>query len=130
MHLSKRNKRFVELAKRMASKSLYERFRHGAVLVKGGSVINVASNSKNFSSFGNRFREECGHATHHAELGAILGVDSSTTNGSVIYVVRINKKGELRMSKPCKMCHQVLKFVGVKKVIYSLDNKCFESYRL
>lgn len=116
-----KNKRYFELAKRTAQKSGF-RTRHGAVLVKGGSVINVSTNSDDYCSFGMRFRNEPGKATIHAEIGVILGLDRSVTEGSTIYVARINKKGEYRMSKPCPMCQAALKHVGVKRVIYTTDN--------
>ena len=92
---TKKTQRYLELAKNTARQSKYGKIRHGAVLVKGGSIINISHNKSNFSAFGNRFRKyDCGHATHHAELGCILGLDRSKTSGSVIYVVRINKDDE------------------------------------
>jgi hypothetical protein len=34
--------------------------------------------------------------------------------------VRLNKKGELRMSKPCKACSEVIDSLGLK-VTYSIE---------
>jgi len=52
--------------------------------------------------------------------GAILvNMDRSITQGSTIYVVRINREGLPRMSKPCPMCEGAMKHVGVKKVVYT-----------
>jgi len=121
----------LELAKLTAENSEHDTFKHGAVLVKGGSIINTACNKDQYNRFGNRFREHgCGHATHHAELGAILGLDKKLTNGATIYVVRINREGSFRNSKPCPMCHEVLKFVGVKKAIYTTGENTVEKMRL
>jgi len=128
---SKKTQRFLELAKNMARQSKYGKIRHGAVLVKGGSVINASYNKDNFSAFGNRFRTpSCGQATHHAELGCILGLNRAKTSGSAIYVVRINRDEEFRLSKPCAMCHDVLKYVGVKKVYYTTGDDTIEMYKL
>ena len=129
---SKKTQRTLELAKRVASNSTYGKLKHGAVLIKGGNVVNVAFNKSNFTSFGNRFRNNytCGHATAHAEIGAILGVPRTKTEGATIYVVRINRNGQYRMSKPCPMCESVLKFVGVKKVVYTADGNNIGEYRL
>jgi len=71
---SKKTQRTLELARRVASNSTYGRLKHGAVLLKGGNVINVAFNKPDFTKFGNRFRNNytCGIATTHAEIGAIL----------------------------------------------------------
>ena len=126
-----RIKRYLELAKNEAKQSKYGKLRHGAVLVKGGSVISTSFNKNNFSSFANRFRKHgCGHATHHAELGCILGLDRTKTAGATMYVVRINKNGVFRLSKPCDMCHEVLKYCGVKRVIYTVDENKIASYKL
>ena len=122
---------FLKTAKNMARQSSYGKIRHGAVLVKGGSIISASFNKDKFSAFGNRFRKQgCGPATHHAELGCVLGIDKSKTSGSTVYVVRINKKGEYRLSKPCPMCHEILKFCGVRKVVYTKNENEIESYKL
>jgi deoxycytidylate deaminase len=127
---SGKNQRFMEIAKRTALKSGYKRFRHGAVLVKGGSVRNASANSGDYCSFGARFRHHQGKATVHAELGAILGLDRSVTEGSTVYVARINKQENYRLSKPCPMCEAALRHVGVKKVVYSVNNQEVGSIKL
>ena len=115
-----KQRRYISFAKKVAEQSDYGKFRHGAVLVKGSSIRNVSCNKHRHCHFGKRFREShTGTATLHAELGAILGMDRSVTQGSTIYVVRINKEGHPRMSKPCPMCESALKHVGVKRVVYT-----------
>lgn len=117
-----KHRRFIDIAKKAALKSLFDRQRHGAVLVKGGSVIKIATNSGDYCSFGDKFRsEQEGPASVHAELGCILGVDKSVTQGATVYVVRINNNGEFRLSKPCPMCEAAMRYVGIKKVYYSLE---------
>jgi len=129
--VSKKMKRYMQLAQNMALNSIYGKIRHGAVLVKGGSVISTAFNKDKFSAFGARFRQQGrGPATHHAELGCVTGVDRSKTAGANIFVVRVNRHGQLRLSKPCPMCHDVLKFTGVKKVYYSTNEGTVEMYKL
>ena len=130
-NITGRTKRFIELAYRVAQSSGYDDYRHGAVLVRGNRVINVSANKNSHARFGNRFRKRnCGHATHHAELGCILGLDRSVTKGATIYVVRIGKRGDLKLSKPCDMCREVLQHVGVKKVVYTISDKLVGSYRI
>ena len=132
MRVSKKIKSYFDLAKRVAQQSEHDHFKHGAVLVKGGSVINTSCNKDKYRSFGNRFRDTktCGHATHHAELGCILGLDKSATQGTTLYVARVNRQGDFRMSKPCDMCEEVLKFCGVKRVVYTTDNKAAKKIKL
>ena len=112
--------RYIEYAKKIAAKSECGKFRHGAVLVKGNSVRNISCNKHRHCSFGKRFRKaELGEATLHAELGAILGMDRTTTAGATVYVARINKRGESRNSKPCSMCQAAMRYVGIRRVVYT-----------
>tara|TARA_B100000287_G_scaffold13730_1_gene13869 strand:+ start:2222 stop:2662 length:441 start_codon:yes stop_codon:yes gene_type:complete len=128
---TKKIERYFNLAKNVAFGSQYGKIRHGAILVKGGSVINTCYNKDKFCSFGTRFRDpDRGYATIHAELGCILGLSRAVTTGADVYVCRVNKKGEFRNSKPCSMCHEALKHVGVKRVYYTVDDNSIEMYKL
>jgi len=123
--------RYLEQAKKVATQSEFPDFRHGAVLVKGGSVISTSNNKNNYCSFGMRFRKnQRGKATLHAELGALLGVDRSRTEGATLYVARIGKGDNYKLSQPCRMCDAAMKFVGIKKVVFTIDNKFAGSYKL
>ena len=131
MKITGRHRRYVDLAKKLAESSSYSLHRHGAVLVKGGSVLNWSANQNKVQRWAQRFRSHgCGHATHHAELGAVLGVARDKTTGSAVYVVRISKKGSLLMSKPCEMCQELLRHVGVKRVFYSIDDETMGCYKV
>ena len=128
-----RIKRHLELARRVAHQSIFDGPRHGAVLARGSSVINVSENKNNFCSFGRRFRKcdiQPGHSTVHAELGSILGVGRNKTEGADVYVARIGKKGDFKMSKPCPMCESALRHVGAKRVIFTINDKIAGSYKL
>lgn len=119
-----KQRRYLEKARKIAMESPSPDYRHGAVLVKGGSVINTSCNELRHVNWGNRFRNhDCGHATQHAELGAVLGIARDVTHNSVIYVARVGRLGDFRLSKPCPMCMSVMKHVGVKKVVYTVDNQ-------
>ena len=125
-------KRYMELAKKVALQSNFPDYRHGAVLVKGNSIRNTTYNKDNFCSFGQRFQKDhTGKITVHAELGVILGLDRSITSGATVYVARIGKLDEsYRLSKPCHMCHAAMKHVGIKRVVYTVDNDVVGSYKL
>ena len=126
-----KNKRYISLAKKVAEQSNYAKFRHGAVLVRGYSVRNMACNQHRHCHFGKRFREaNTGAATLHAELGVILGMDRSVTQGATVYTVRINNEGQTRMSKPCPMCESAMRHVGIKKVAYTDRNGRIEIMNL
>ena len=129
--LSKTKKRYFDLAKRAAMESSYGKLRHGAVVVKGGSVVSFGFNKSNHCQFGQRFRHmDKGPATQHAEISAILGLPRSATQGVDVYVVRINNDCDWRMSKPCPMCEQALRFVGVKRVFYTTGDKHYDYHRV
>lgn len=42
-------------------------------------------------------------------------IDSSLT----IVVIRLNKRGELRCSKPCDRCYNIMTALGIKKIFWS-----------
>ncbi len=122
--------RALRMAAKAAEQSGHDVFRHGAVLVRGGSILNIAANSDNHTSFGQRFRSEPGRATHHAETACVLGIDKSITQGAVVYAARIKKAGEWKNSRPCSMCHEVMRFVGIKKVVYTIGPNEWGSYKI
>jgi deoxycytidylate deaminase len=131
MKITNKTQRYLSVAKRVAQQGACEKTSHGAVLVKGGNVINAARNKWTYSSFGKRFRERGkGISTLHAELAVVLNLDRSITRGTDIYVVRVNKKGDFKMSKPCSMCETALKHVGIKRVYYTTDDGTIEYYKL
>ena len=90
--IGKRKKRFFELATRVAENAAQNGYRHGAILVRGNVVLNASHNKNAYARFGERFRRrDRGDATHHAELGCILGLDRSVTRGADVYVVRVGR---------------------------------------
>ena len=129
--LSKKQRNYIELAARIAQQTDFKEYKHGAVLVRGGTVLNTSCNKNKYKAWANRFRKkQRGHATVHAEIGAILGLDRSITEGGTIYVVRVGRDGHLRNSKPCPMCEAAMQFVGIKKVIYSNEYGHIEHMRI
>ena len=71
--------------------------------------------------------------TTHAEMSAIIGflrqnkIKHIDTNKKIkfpkkIYIFSFSRKKKFRLSKPCELCLKILKYYGVKKVIYSIEN--------
>ena len=120
--MSRRNRRFLEIAAKVADESTSPDYRHGAVLVKGGSVISTSCNNLRLVNWANRFRShDCGHATQHAEL-EVTGVDKAVSKNAVVYVARIGRSGDFRLSKPCPMCMTIMKHMN-QKVVCAIDNE-------
>jgi|TARA_R110000803_G_scaffold94563_1_gene162235 deoxycytidylate deaminase len=118
-----RNSRYFNSARKAALCSEQTDYKHGAVLIKGGSIINTSCNKNRLVSFGSRFcKDHDGVATLHAELGAILGIERNITEGATLYVARVGKDGGFRLSKPCSMCTAAMEYVGIKRAYWTIDN--------
>lgn len=118
-------KRYFELAANIAAQGSFYNYKHGAVLVKGGSVINTAHNECVHSRLADRFKKHDGWGTRHAELNVCLGIDKKVTFNADLYVVRINKEGLYRNSRPCEMCMDTMKFLGIRRVYYSISQESY-----
>lgn len=106
-----------------AENSLHPQFQHGAVLFNKRRIFNSSPNDRSrYSKFADRFISNEFTATVHAEIGAILNQPKTVTEGSDIFVVRINKKGDLMNSKPCKMCQAAMEFVGIRNCYFSTSD--------
>ena len=125
MKITARHKKYLTMAAKVAGQNrTCVQHRHGAVLVKGGSVISYSTNKNALKWWVARFRHrDRGHATKHAEVGCIHNIDRSKTTGSTLYVARIGNTGNLLMSEPCPMCKRALANAGIKKVYYTLNEE-------
>jgi len=95
------------------------RQRHGCVIFKGSKIISVGFNEIRYCSrLDEKYKKWINSL--HAEQKTILFSDCSLKRCSLL-VVRINRKGNLRNSKPCRVCMGLIKDVGISKVYYSND---------
>ena len=93
---------------------------HYAKILKRNKILAESRNSIGSRSKG------CGYSDQsiHAERAVVkrLG-DLSQLHDCVLIVIRVNKHGELRNSKPCPGCQKFLekcmRKYGLRKVIYS-----------
>lgn len=115
--LSRREQAFLSVARYLASKS-EARQRHGAIVVRGGSVIGTGFN-KDRNHPDNVSPEHIKtHCSVHAEIEAIRDAGWNV-KGAVLYVARVNNHGKDRYSKPCDRCRVVIEETQIKKVIYT-----------
>lgn len=56
-------------------------------------------------------------ASGHAEARLVRKLDQ----GSVVYVVRIQRDGELTTARPCDSCQKAMRGRGVKRCYYSIS---------
>lgn len=71
-----------------------------------------------------RFNIESNHPYLHAEtdlISRLWGKYYIDSNLKLV-VVRLNKRGQLRNSKPCDKCSIILESLGITQVWWSIDN--------
>lgn len=71
-----------------------------------------------------RFNANIQHPYLHAETDLIsrLWGRYYIDNSMKIVVLRLNKRGELRCSKPCEHCDIIIKALGIEKIWWSTDD--------
>ena len=92
-------------------------FKHGAVIVRGGSVISTGINRfKNHPRVVSpeHIKQWC---SVHAEVDAIRKLKDA--KGATIYVARVGKKGNQTISRPCKRCYEAINQAGITKIVYT-----------
>ncbi len=91
-----------------------------AIIFKGNRIISVGRNysSRSVKKLHPRFTRWSGSA--HAEVVAIIKA-RKTLKGFDIFVLRVNRFGELRLAKPCKYCLTYLDYVGIRKIYYTTN---------
>lgn len=107
----------MNLACKLAEES-QEANRHGAVVVLGGSVQSVGINRRTNDPWTHK---NLHWLSCHAEMAAIRR--AGRTQGATIYVSRINRRGEPRMSRPCAKCMKLIIKSGFKRVVYTVDTQ-------
>jgi len=119
----------LNLALRVAETSEVNQ-KHGAVIVKGGSVLALGVNTytndpKVFpvdyfnESKNSLLRPNPEAISVHAEIAAIKRCKPETLAGATIYIARISAGGSVGYSAPCDACAEALIQAGVKKIIYT-----------
>lgn len=120
MNLSNRDRSYLSVARYCATKSR-ARNTHGAVLVKGGRVLGTGWNkTRNHPTIvsPDRIKSDC---SYHAEEVAIREAGENNVKGAILYVARVNKQGQDRDSKPCPKCSKLIKDLGIKRVIFTME---------
>jgi len=94
---------------KLALQSPCEHYRHGAVIHKRGRPITGAFNVP----YKTHPKGSGPYTTCHAEVRAVAKalsiLNKSDLSGYSIYVIRINKRGEMKLSKPCDDCMALIK---------------------
>lgn len=97
---------------------------HTATLRRRNKIIATSRNTIGTRSRGSGWDDQ----SLHAERAVVkrLG-DISQLRGCTLEVIRLNKRGEVRNSKPCENCamflEKCIREYGLRRVIYSSDNE-------
>lgn len=116
-----RDERLLERATGVAMTSTC-RWKHGAVVAKGSKVLAWSPNI-----FRNDSRVDYEGATWHAEEAALRELCRLTGRtychgqfrGLTIYVSRVNRLGQTRLSRPCKTCLEMLTYQGIRDIVFT-----------
>lgn len=121
--MSKKHQKFLDKAIEL-SKTSEMQLKHGAVLVKGSSVISVGINSRRNDPYFMEDEVAKLHSAEHAEESCLrLAKKVGNLTGAIIYIARTNRKGEPMNSKPCQRCITAIKAVGIRKIFYTINNE-------
>lgn len=112
--------RWINLACKEALKSTYKQ-KLGAVVFNKGRFISSGHNYGNRSIASHLPKFRHWPTSLHAEIIAVINARTDLKGASIL-VVRINNKNEFRLALPCANCMSYLKYVGIKKVYYSINS--------
>ena len=134
---------WINKAVTLSKESPYPRINIGCIITDSRSRIQIGSgfNLPKTHPIQFRFNTKSGNIKPHvkmpclhAELSALVSAvkDSGEESlvGSVAYVGRLDRNGNLGMCKPCPACDMALKQYGVKRVVYTSPKgiKQYENY--
>ena len=117
---NKKSKILDQLIKHIHSTdSKNTRSYHCAVVVQNGKILSYGIN-KNRSLL-----KRCCLTSVHAEIDALYNYNNNHHAHSQrlsLWVIRLNKKCELRNSMPCNACMNAIKKFNIRKIVYSTSN--------
>jgi len=108
------------------AKSSPAKFRHAAICLDSrGRIVSHATNSRKTHPMQAEYAKRTGKeqkVSLHAEIAALIRAREDI---ETVVVARINKRGELRNSRPCPICKLALEEADVQDIWFSTD-KGFE----
>ena len=127
-------KKFTQSLPKLYKEHLHPecRFKHVAVIVKGGKILSIGFNNmrshpmamKPLNVLKNKKEiDELDLRTIHAEMDAIRKIkDKSLLSSCEIWIYSEDKKGNLRISKPCELCLYYINLYNIKNIYYTNNN--------
>lgn len=124
--ITQRDLYFLKLAFAMSKYSDYKRVHIGAVIVKKNSVISTGCNKIKSHPiqrlYNNRYLDYHTKNCLHAEIDALIKAEDSDCKGATLYVARRGLDNKIRLSKPCDACFNYAKDLGIKRIVYTIED--------
>lgn len=136
-NLTKKDYKFFEIARKVASQSTFKNFHLGAVIVYKGRVVSTGYNSNKTHPAQkkyNKYRhfnqsDKPIQNSKHAEISALVGIPKCVENNidftqCKIYIYRISPGKRLGqgLARPCSGCIKALKDVGISNIYYTTED--------
>lgn len=103
----------------------YGHFLHYSFIIQGNQIVEWGTNNKRVPAIHNgyhdRIRDLDFSPKTHSEVDAWKKASGILDNRRSFQMIniRLNKAGEIRNSKPCECCFEILKAMGCSKFYYS-----------
>jgi hypothetical protein len=117
------------LPKAKRCRSTKNKFFHFAFGFKKNKLLAIGQNNPEKTHtqalmLSKRFNLDSEHHYLHAETDLIsrLWGRQYIDNSLKMVIIRLNKHGKLRCSKPCERCEQIINALGITKVWWSIDD--------
>ncbi len=124
-------RRIAQIVQDLASSSPSSH-RVGCVLLRKGRVVSSATNLEGKTHpYQSRLASQVGEpyrVSLHAEIRALIRAGDRPAD--TLVVGRVNRSGNLCLSKPCAVCQLAISESGLRNVYYSTDEGYFERLEL
>lgn len=135
-HLSKKDYKYFEMARKVAEQSDFKNFHLGSVLVYKGRVVSTGYNTnrthpkqKKYNKYRHFNRSDKPvKDSLHSEMSCLLNIPKCVENNidftqCKLYIYRISPGKRLKtgISRPCPACMQALRDKGVRTILYTTD---------
>jgi tRNA(Arg) A34 adenosine deaminase TadA len=108
----------ISRALRVAAESQHAKWHHGAILVRGSTVLASSPNKVRTTPHPGFWRS----STFHAEEAALRRLRSHHRQPDTIVVARLSKGGVPRLARPCEGCWRLIVAAGITNIFYTLDD--------
>lgn len=113
--------RLVQFMRDLSLSSSYHSFKVGAAVFFKRKIVSTGLNQSKTHPYVKQNGPNYSSSVH-AELDAIFKAERKNPDllkGSTLVVYREDKEGNMTSARPCPMCMEKIRSVGVKKIAYS-----------